>query len=228
MNLCNPIENSTDLEALYEHIENGYAYMAMTNYPYPSNFLEPMPAWPVSETHWSFDNVPETSTTGDDWQRKKLVLTALYNSSQVYYSYYNFSQCFDFSDVEGTGNLDGYGWNVLACNQLAMPTADCGNTMFVDNPFDYTQYADYCAKYFKLYPQYDFVFEYFGGLEPELDFSTCTNIIFSNGQLDPWATGGVLENVGECTAIYITESAHHLDLRLPNPADPASVTDARA
>jgi hypothetical protein len=29
---------------------NGYAYMAMTNYPYPSEFLEPMPAWPVNES----------------------------------------------------------------------------------------------------------------------------------------------------------------------------------
>jgi hypothetical protein len=27
---------------------NGYSYMAMTNYPYSSSFLNPMPAWPVN------------------------------------------------------------------------------------------------------------------------------------------------------------------------------------
>jgi hypothetical protein len=30
------------------------------------------------------------------------------------------------------------------------------------------------------------------------------------------------------TVIYIKDSAHHLDLRTPNPADPPAVTDARA
>jgi len=44
--------------------------------------------------------------------------------------------------VEGTGNLDGAGWNVLACNQLAMPTTNGDNSMFIsDDPFDYEDYT---------------------------------------------------------------------------------------
>jgi hypothetical protein len=27
---------------------NGFSYMAMTNYPYSTSFLNPMPAWPVN------------------------------------------------------------------------------------------------------------------------------------------------------------------------------------
>ncbi len=55
-----------------------------------------------------------------------------------------------------------------------------------------------------------------------------SNIIFSNGELDPWHAGGVLENVSDQTiSIYIENSAHHLDLRLPNEADPDSVKAAR-
>jgi len=55
-----------------------------------------------------------------------------------------------------------------------------------------------------------------------------SNIIFSNGTLDPWHAGGVLEQVSkESIAIYIENSAHHLDLRLPNEADPESLTKAR-
>lgn len=56
----------------------------------------------------------------------------------------------------------------------------------------------------------------------------CSNIIFSNGDLDPWHTGGLLYNVTDkCISIYIKDSAHHLDLRTPNEADPVTVVEAR-
>lgn len=59
-----------------------------------------------------------------------------------------------------------------------------------------------------------------------------TNIIFSNGDLDPWHSGGVLYNITSSnkdifTTLYIPLSAHHLDLRAPNAADPDVVTQAR-
>lgn len=47
--------------------------------------------------------------------------------------------------------------------------------------------------------------------------------------MDPWSSGGVLENISSTViAIVIEEAAHHLDLRSSNPADPQSVIDARA
>ena len=77
-------------------------------------------------------------------------------------------------------------------------------------------------------PQYDWAFTYFGGKNPKKDFMNASNIIFSNGTLDPWHAGGVLDQVSDaCISIYIENSAHHLDLRLPNEADPQTLTDAR-
>jgi lysosomal Pro-X carboxypeptidase len=56
-NTCDPVASDTDLKNLYTHLMNGYAYLAMTNYPYETSFLEPMPAWPVKESAKFFDNI---------------------------------------------------------------------------------------------------------------------------------------------------------------------------
>ena len=77
-------------------------------------------------------------------------------------------------------------------------------------------------------PQYDWALDYFGGRVPERDFLKASNIIFSNGSLDPWQAGGVTHKINDETVIlYIKGSAHHLDLRLPNADDISTVTDAR-
>ena len=55
---CTPISNSSDIEHMYQHYSNGYLYMSMTDYPYPANFLEPMPAWPVKESVKPFVDIP--------------------------------------------------------------------------------------------------------------------------------------------------------------------------
>lgn len=57
-NTCTAIGSEQDIEYLYEHLSNGYLYMAMTDYPYPANFLEPMPAWPVAESVKPFIDIP--------------------------------------------------------------------------------------------------------------------------------------------------------------------------
>jgi len=89
---------------------NGYAYMAMTNYPYYSKFLEPMPAWPVNEScHFIMNaTIPPiaVATTKTLWeslftQEEKVednsngeltpheagVFAAILNSTNVYYNY---------------------------------------------------------------------------------------------------------------------------------------------
>ena len=58
-----------------------------------------------------------------------------------------------------------------------------------------------------------------------------SNIIFSNGDYDPWSTGGILPGSAGDTpatpAIMIPGSAHHLDLFFADPADPPELTAAR-
>jgi len=72
-NTCTNIGSAQDIEYLYEHLSNGYLYMSMTDYPYPANFLEPMPAWPVSECVKPFESIPVLSEIEETMQEFKEV-----------------------------------------------------------------------------------------------------------------------------------------------------------
>lgn len=110
-----------------------------------------------------------------------------------------------------------------------MPFASNATTsMFPTAAWNTTENTEYCMATTEQNPQYDWALKYFGGMKPEKDFMKASNIIFSNGELDPWQAGGVLTlDNDRCICLYIENSAHHLDLRLPNVADPDTVTEAR-
>ena len=112
---------------------------------------------------------------------------------------------------------------------MAMPFAsDPATSMFPPASWDEKENSAYCDAAYGEMPQYDWALDYFGGRNAKRDFAKASNIIFSNGELDPWQAGGVTEKINDQTLVlYIKNSAHHLDLRLPNEADPETLTQAR-
>ncbi|KAH7699157.1 PCP-1.1 protein, partial [Aphelenchoides avenae] len=44
-----PLKTAYDAEGLEGWVREALEYMTMTDYPYPSNFLKPLPGWPVTE-----------------------------------------------------------------------------------------------------------------------------------------------------------------------------------
>ena len=98
---------------------------------------------------------------------------------------------------------------------------DPAESCFTWTNWDEDAFTANCQTNYGMTPKYDWALDYFGGRNVAKDFAGSSNIIFSNGDLDPWHAGGVLENsMVNNVVIYIKNSAHHLDLRLPNVADP--------
>eukprot|EP00050_Salpingoeca_kvevrii_P017699 m.67439 g.67439 ORF g.67439 m.67439 type:complete len:617 (-) comp7680_c0_seq1:23-1873(-) len=56
-----------------------------------------------------------------------------------------------------------------------------------------------------------------------------SNIVFSNGQLDPWSLGGVTESLSPTMkTVLLPLGAHHLDLFFADPNDPPCAAEARS
>ena len=112
---------------------------------------------------------------------------------------------------------------------MCMPFASNPDTsMFPPASWNERANSSYCYAAYGERPQYSWALDYFGGYNPKKDFLKVSNIIFSNGELDPWQAGGVTFPINnDSLALYIEGAAHHLDLRLHNIADPATVTAAR-
>jgi hypothetical protein len=81
---CEVVNTTEKVNALTELLRNGFFYMAMTDYPYESSFLEPMPGSPINESCKAFN----------DWDANKTltdveVMTMLSNAAKVYFNWTN-------------------------------------------------------------------------------------------------------------------------------------------
>lgn len=109
---------------------------------------------------------------------------------------------------------------------MVMPFCSNGiDDMFEPNSWDLKEFSDDCFRQWGVRPRPYWITTVYGGK----NISSHTNIIFSNGELDPWSGGGVTKNVTDTlVAIVIPKGAHHLDLRANTAFDPTTVLLARS
>jgi len=142
----------------------------------------------------------------------------------LYFNYSGNTNCIDWSGSADNTFMD-MAWSYQTCTDIPMPSCSTGvNDMFEPSPWNYTVYSDGCYLTWNVRPDADFVPREYGGPS----FAFASNIIFSNGDLDPWSGAGIETNESAtCPAIVITNGAHHLDLRAFNPKDTSYVIAAR-
>ncbi|KAL0431451.1 UNVERIFIED_CONTAM: Lysosomal Pro-X carboxypeptidase [Sesamum radiatum] len=164
------------------------SYLAMADYPYPADFLMPMPAKPNK-------------------------------GGKV--------DCFNLDDDPHGMN----GWNWQACTEMVMPTSSSKNaSMFPAYDFNSTSNEEWCWENYRVKPRPTWISTEFGGHGFKHALKNFgSNIIFSNGLLDPWSGGSVLEDISETIVALVTEKgAHHLDLRPATAEDPDWLVEQRA
>ena len=99
------------------------------------------------------------------------------------------------------------------------------NDMFWPAPRDDGWVDAHCRTKYGVAPRRTWIADYHGG---RAGVAAATNIVFSNGALDPWSAGGVHNASGDGKqSVLIDLGAHHLDLMFAHPDDPPCVLAAR-
>ncbi|NP_001072639.1 lysosomal Pro-X carboxypeptidase precursor [Xenopus tropicalis] len=214
--LCCPLKSKEDVAVFKGWLSETWVSLAMVDYPYPASFLEPLPAWPI-QVVCKFLKDPKS---GD-----KDLLQDIFQAVNVYYNYTGDTPCLNTSQT-ASGSLGDLGWSYQACTEMVMPFCSDGvSDMFEPQSWDLQAFSDECYKQWGVRPRGSWVTTVYGGK----NISSHSNIIFSNGGLDPWSAGGVKESLSDSLlAVLIPEGAHHLDLRSNNADDPKSVLLARS
>ncbi|XP_030748658.1 lysosomal Pro-X carboxypeptidase [Sitophilus oryzae] len=214
--LCQNLTSQNDVEVLLNWVNEVITNMVMVNYPYPTSFLVPLPGNPVREFCSKVDSVEYKDDDG--------VLKAITTGLEIYTNYTGTTKCNDILQT-ASSSLGETGWNFQSCTDMIMPMCSTDEDMFENSEWDFKKFSDDCYEQYKVRPRNEEVpILEFGGKNIE----TASNIVFSNGLLDPWSSGGVLQNVSsEIAAIVIPDGAHHFDLRGSNALDSESVQNAR-
>ena len=224
--LCEEPKNDDDINLIQLWSRNGFTQMSMVDYPYPANFLGSLPAYPVNVScNMMLDII---SNGGSSISALGVGSGLFYNASDNYEL-----SCFDINtefiecaDQTGCGlGNNAIAWDYQMCTQIcySMNTNNITD-MFIPSIWDYNNYTEYCSNKYGVIPEMSWMELWY-----PLNLTNITsNIIWSNGLLDPWHGGGYLNSLSDTLpAVVLTSGAHHLDLRSKNSLDPPDVTNAR-
>ncbi|VDM53294.1 unnamed protein product [Angiostrongylus costaricensis] len=187
------LASEDDYKFLSDYIKEVFETMALVNYPYPAEFFSLLPAWPVKVVNLYYNY---TGTT------KSLCA--------------NPSFCPSAEASIGDPRV----WTWRYCTEMLMPQCSSGwpNDFYWKTcPFNVEREVEECKTWFDkigfdrsmFRPRW--ITQNFGS-----EFPSASNIVFSNGYLDPWSCGGwslTPKIEGSLVSIILQNGAHHYDLR---------------
>ena len=248
---CGPVDTNIDVQRLLLYVNGALSTMAMVDYPFAASFVTPMPANPVS---YACNATATLHNESDD----TLLMQGLATVINVFVNFTAQLSCHNISQellssssssslgpslgpslghVRGCGGHHSLGninrpWNYQACTELILePLTSDGDGFFVPDPSIVGNIEAACRKEFKgVQIRPNWMRQAYGNGEQIV--KSTHNIIFSDGEKDPWRVGGVPSNAidigdGSVVHILIEGGAHHQDLRYTSSEDPATVTAAK-
>ena len=242
---CNPaaLETKEDVRRAVDWLSSAWDMLAMGNYPWPSSYItgneaSPLPAWPVRAAcdrllarRGHGDKEEDEEDEEKEEEEEENIIDAMVAAVGVFHNASGVVEC--YSDPDGFDGLDGL-WDYQYCvGDGFMPMGRNGKTdMFYDSAFSLIDETARCNATWGVVPDLSRGIVAFGGREI---LHHIENVVFSNGDLDPWTSGGVLpEHIPhhlrrerDLSAVFIEGGAHHLDLFFSHDDDPTSVVDAR-
>ena len=223
--LCSVLKGADDVTKLAAWLLNLWDTLAMGNLPYASNYLvfqqtqDPsvtLPPWPFRVACSAFAGPAATRPTE--------LLLRMAKAAGVLYNASGHEQCYTVPDDPNYDGIWDYQWCTQRLPQETYFPIDGVRDIFWARPSNATAIAEHCLRKYGVSLKGNWVAatSEFGGVH------SASNIVFSNGEYDPWRSGGVLTNLSAgVTAIEVPGGAHHLDLMFSNPADPPAVRRVR-
>jgi lysosomal Pro-X carboxypeptidase len=176
--MCRDLTGSSELQ---NWLSAAYSYLGMVDYPFPANFIMPLPAYPIKEVCRAIDALPE----GTD------ILSRIFAGASIYYNFTGQVACFQ-PDDSGNVDLGTRGWDWQACTEMVMPmSSNPNNSMFPPYNWDLGAFEQWCMETFHVKPRSTWITTEYGGKDIKAVLKNFgSNIVFSNGLLDPWSGGG--------------------------------------
>lgn len=213
-NFC---DKSLSLKSFSFQLENVYWDFAMCNYPHEFKIIEHLPGNPVREFCKYLDK---------EYENNELIIE-MQKGINLYKNYTGDKKCLDLtSTLLSKHHYVIHPWLFQRYTQLIIPMCITkNNKMFLERDLLYYENnIKLWQRYYNITPEdYDIIIRYNSST-----LDSASNIIFSNGLLDPWSSAGILESTNEkISIIIIPDGAHHSDLKRAHPKDPPSVIEAR-
>ncbi|RLN48792.1 hypothetical protein BBJ28_00008792 [Nothophytophthora sp. Chile5] len=225
LSLCDNVklESDEDVASVLDWAKSSFDYMAMGNYPYPSSYImngvSVLPAYPVRV---ACSYVAEDFAEDDDVG----LLTAFSKSLGVYYNSTMDQQCYQLSASSDESAEDSDFWDYIFCSEIYQPqNVDGVNDMFWSIPWNFTADNENCKTEWGIEVRPQWATTQYGGRKA---LAAASNMVFSNGNFDPWSGTGVLQNYSDSVvALTVEGGAHHLDLMFSNELDTPSLKAVR-
>lgn len=104
---------------------------------------------------------------------------------------------------------------------MVMPMCSTSSEMFEEQLWNLTSYSTNCYKNWGVRPNANLVLDQYGGAR----VSSYSNVVFSNGLLDPWSAGGVIANY-DGSRNWLQPNTSSEFVRFPN-TEVSNNTDSR-